>query len=510
GDETPALAVGIVQNGEITYEEYVGYANLEHKVKADKNTRFNIASNCKQYTALSILLLAEEGKLKLDDDFRTYLPEILPNISDKITIRDLIAHTSGIREIHSLYALQGYDWYELFIDNGDAIDLLKRQKGLNFKPGTAFTYSNSNYILLAEIVTKVSGQSFAKYSKKMFERLGMPDTDYLTNHMSVIPHRSRPYANWGSWREYPAVTELHGDGNLFTTLRDQLRFEQVVQRNDGSVLSKALLTQSQQEIAFDYSYGLEVKDLNGLPYTYHDGSFGAYKSTFLRFPTKDLSIVVTGNNSGVPSNYLAWQIATDMLDLKAAPRASYPAQPEKIGSLKNIQQVLGLYQGTGDDATVIRITEREGNLYREIYQRDPDRLIPQQGALFAYENIKGLNIHFTNIGQPDQQFTLYMATQAPTTYRKISDEDYDGFDKTELNGTFYNDETDTEIILEFREDDTYALTKNGRTREAKLILKDYIRMLSAYQIYAVRDQAGKVIGLNVNNDRMKQVEFKKR
>lgn len=507
-DDAPGMAVGIVQDGQIIYEHYMGYANMEHKVRIDEHTVFNIASNCKQFTALAILKLIDQGKIQLDDDFRNYLPDLYPEVEHKITVAHLLGHTSGVRDVHSLWSLKGENWWKLFVDNGDAMDLLRAQRDLSYKPGTAYMYSNSNYILLAEIVKAVSGQKFSDYSKSMFEELGMPNTHFLTDYMAIIPNKARPYANWGEWKEFPSIAEIHGDGSLYTTLKDQLQWEQIIQKNNGEFISQEIINASQSKlpnaIPESDGYGLFFENRNGLDYTYHDGSQGAYHATFLRFPSKNLAIVVMANSGGVPSNYLAWQIASTLLNLKEE-KLSYPAGPQSIAKLKQTGDLLGNYRN--DEGTIIRISEKEGSLYREMYRRDPVKLVQEEGALFEYETIPGLKMSFSQIGEKDQQFTLFMSTQRPATYYKISDLHLSNLPEGELNGRFYNDETDTEIVLEHREGSMYALTKNGRERKAELVVKDYLRMMDSYEIMIIRDENNKVVGLNVNNDRMKNVIF---
>lgn len=512
GDDTPGMAVGIVKEGKIIYENYLGYSNLEHQIAVDKNTSFNIASNAKQYTALCILKLKEEGNINLEDDFRKYLPGLYPDIQEKITISNLLTHTSGVRDYCDLLALTGKTWWKQFIDNGDAMELLVKQKDLNFKPGTEYLYSNSNYILLTEIITNVTGQAFSEYAKTMFEGLDMPSTQFLTNYMSVIPHKARPYGNWGAWREEPTITEVHGDGALFTTLRDQLKWEQIIQLNDGEYLSQKLITESQSplesSIENSYGYGLEFDTFMGRDYSYHNGSTSAYNATFLRFPFENTSIVVMSNNRSVPSNYLAWQIAQVILEFQEEQKKeAYPANPEKVEKLKNIKDVLGAYEDR--NGTIVRITEKNDSLYREIYQRESVKLIQEKESLFEYETVKGLKMNFTNISKPDQQFTLYMASQEPNTYYKVSDLNLMNDAKSELNGRFYNEETNTEIILKYKEDDKYSLIKNGRERNAQLILEDYLRMMDVYKIRVIRDDENKVIGLNVDRGRVKNVIFNK-
>ncbi|MEO0896845.1 MAG: serine hydrolase domain-containing protein [Bacteroidota bacterium] len=509
GDELPGMAVGIVKDGEIVYEHYIGYANLNHEVKVDQQTRFNIASNAKQYTALCILKLIEEGKLKLEDDFRTYLPDLYPNIEEPITISHLLNHRSGIRDYCDLIALTSKTWWKQFIDNGDVIEMLKAQQDLNFKPGTDYVYSNSNYTVLTEVIKKVSGKDFGEFALEVFEELDMPNTAFLTHYMAVVPHKARPYGNWNGWKDEPVITEVHGDGALYTTLADQLKWEQILQDNNGEYLSSELILQSQAPIENSqdksYGYGLMFDQFQDLEYRYHDGVTGAYRATFLRFPIHNMSIVVMSNSRSVPANYAAWQIAFLLLELERETK-TYPANPDKVEKLKQTQELLGVYKG--EEGSFIRITEKEGSLYREIYQRDPVKLIPEEGGLFEYETIKGLKMNFSQIGKDDQQFTLYMSTQRPSTYKKVSDFPLSDYNKQELNTSFINDETDTEIVIKYLENDTFSITKNGRERKANMILEDYLRM-NGYEITVLRDKDNQVIGLSVNNARLRNIRFRK-
>jgi ribosomal protein L33 len=343
----------------------------------------------------------------------------------------------------------------------------------------------------------------------MFTELGMSNSSFLTNYMAVIPQKARPYGSWNGWREYPSITEIHGDGALFTTLADQLKWEQIIQRNDGSLVKKELLDKSQSVVSNSttdkYGYGLMFDQYQGLDYLFHDGNTGAYNATFFRFPHKNLAIVIMANNGNVSTTYLARQLTDIVFDLQESDAAVYQASPDRIEKLKNIQSVLGNYQQA--DGTVIRITAKEGAIYREIYQREPVKLVSEKGGLFHYETNEDLKLNFTNIDKTDQQSTLYLSSHAPSTFYKQADLN---LDKTTLNGEFYNDETDTEIIIKHTEGNSYTITKNGRERKAELILKDYLRMMSSYEINAIRDHKNEVISLSVNNSRIKNVIFHKK
>ncbi len=455
---SPGLAVGVVKNGNLMYENYFGYANLDHQVKIDSSTRFNIASNAKQFTALCILKLQKEGQLKLDDDIRKYLPNLYPDIAAKITIANLITHSSGIRDVYDLWALQGKTWYQLFIDNTDAIALIENQKELNFEPGTTYLYSNSNYILLTEIVETVTNTKFADFAETVFNELGMPDTSFLTNYMAIVPNKARPYGNWNGWKEYPFITEIHGDGALFTTLIDQLQWEAILQAGSSEFLNKDIVKESQsplKKVAINqYGFGAMFGEYKGHDYTYHDGNTGAYNATFLRFPKENLAIVVMSNNGNVPTNYLAKKIADKLLKINEE-TIEYPSGPTIIGHFQSNSELLGTYQN--DEGTIINIVEREGRLYRDLYQSEPTQLINQEGNLFYYETNKDLKVAFTEEASGQKQFTLYLFSQPPNTFKRIETSKLNKDYKNSLNGIFFNDETNTSIRMSYEKGNTFFI-----------------------------------------------------
>ena len=152
----PGIAVGILKDGNIIYEKYFGLSNLQHKVKFDENTRSNIASTAKQFTALIILDLSLNEKLSLEDDIRKYLPKLYKNVNDKIKLRHLLNHTSGIRDYVELLDLEGdVLWKRVGLDNDAILELIENQEELGFTPGSQYSYSNTNYVLLTKIIEKI-------------------------------------------------------------------------------------------------------------------------------------------------------------------------------------------------------------------------------------------------------------------------------------------------------------------------------------------------------------------
>lgn len=232
GEKDPGLAVGIVKDGKIIYEKYRGLSHLSYDIPFNEKTVSNIASAAKQFTALMVLELSLEGKLDLEEDIRKYFPTLYPNVSEEIKIRHLINHTSGIREYIGLMDMQGDGWIsKVGLRNRHIIELLEQQEELAFSPDSQYEYSNSGYCVLAEIVAKVTGKRFRDYSKQFFEKLGMKDTQFPVGYMRVIPNKAEAYSDWGDgvWLQTKLVSRTAGEGFLYTTLKDQLIYEQAVQ-----------------------------------------------------------------------------------------------------------------------------------------------------------------------------------------------------------------------------------------------------------------------------------------
>ena len=288
----PGIATGVVLNGEIIYEYYTGYADLVDSILIEAKSRFNIASNGKQFTALAILKLVDQNKLDLEDDIRKFFPDHFVDIELPIKIKHLINHCSGIRDVYDLWSLQGYTWWEHTFDNSDALELLQNQNDLNFEPGSQYSYSNSNYILLAEIIEKVTGIAFIDYTSELFKALNMPNTSFISDHEIIEGPIAKPYFNFNNWFGYDWICNIHGDGNIFSTLKDQLEWEKIIQTRKSQILSRKLLYQSQTIISGtnidNYGYGLKFQEYKGMPYAYHGGGNRSLEIFHYQIPRKKI------------------------------------------------------------------------------------------------------------------------------------------------------------------------------------------------------------------------------
>lgn len=506
GPDAPGVAVGVVQDGEIVISHAAGLADLSNPTPLTVRSRFNIASNAKQFTALMILELAEAGRVDLSEDFRTYLPDAMPDVLERITVEQLLGHTSGVRDIYDLWALTGVTWYERPYSNRDAMALLNRQTALNFAPGSQYGYSNSNYILLAELIARVTDQRFHAHARAFFDARGMQATGVKRRYGVVVPDLARAYGNWDGWLEDPALANLQGDGFLFSTLEDQLHWERQVQGAAPS-LSRDLIDRSQGPIPgsahADYGYGLEFGVYRGLPITFHVGSTGGYNAYTLRFPAQKTSIVVMGNTTKVGVVQLGQQVADLVLEGAFGETQPFPDGPETVNPDHDRQSALGFYEF--DSGTLVRIVEREGDIYREIEGVDPVRLIAEGGNVYRYESNPGLRVAFETTADGRRRFDLFAAFQATQGAVQIDETPEGDAYRQSLEGRFINAETGTIIELHHVAGDEFEMIKNGRSRTAALIAPDYL----AWNNYRIRVErsGGRAQALSVDNNRIRSVAF---
>jgi CubicO group peptidase (beta-lactamase class C family) len=226
---TPGCAVAAEVEGQPALSRAYGMADLEHGIPNRPETIFEAGSVSKQFTAAAVVLLALEGKLALDDDVRRYLPE-LPDYGRTVTVRHLMNHTSGLRDWGSVAAVSGWGRGERTHTHAHVLDILARQRALNYAPGAEYSYTNSGYNLMAVIVDRVSGMPFAEFSRvRIFEPLGLADTQWRDDYRRIVPGRAAAFAADGEGFTIDRPIEhVHGNGGLLTTVRDLLRWDRAL------------------------------------------------------------------------------------------------------------------------------------------------------------------------------------------------------------------------------------------------------------------------------------------
>jgi CubicO group peptidase (beta-lactamase class C family) len=301
GDQ-PGGVVLVMRDGEVIFQKAYGLANLQHRVPFTLETRTNIGSTSKQFTAYSILRLADQGRLSLDDDIRIHIPE-LPDLGATITLRHLISHTSGYREFLNALRVGGWRIGDGdFIDREEIITLVQRQPRLQNAPGAEWNYNNTGYSLLSMVVERVTGEAFPAWTRaEVFAPAGMGSTTFRGHRGDVIAGSSQGYVELpdGSYREVMDLAGALGAGGVYTTAGDlaqwirHLTTQGLLERmTDRFVLTTGDTT--------NYGFGLMTNTDRGLRVIQHGGADSAHRSQFHYYPELNGALIVLTNRAGPP------------------------------------------------------------------------------------------------------------------------------------------------------------------------------------------------------------------
>jgi len=372
--DSPGCGVGVMRNGAMLFERGYGMAHLERKIPISSSTIFDPASIAKPFTALSIMLLADQGKLSLDDEVWKHVPE-WANRQDRVTIRHLLAHTAGLRDVFLLIELvppaaPGVDI------NEHILRTLARQRGVNFAPSSEFSYNNGGYNVLGSIVARVSGQSFREFATAhILQPLGMMQSSFRGGSVAISADHALGYhrdeRGFHLARDGGVDTSaIVGNSGLFTTVADLLRFAQNF--GDARVGGRDSLMEMQTPVPLGdhspspYGLGLEVGDDRGLKTVGHGGGDRGIAAYLIRYPSHDLSVAVLCNldNLNTRVGTLARQVAAVYL-----PERSGPATPDVAAA-------------TGPALTTTELASKAG-LYRDLATDTYGRVYVRDGRLWA-------------------------------------------------------------------------------------------------------------------------------
>ena len=432
-EDSPGAAVGIFKDGRLVYARGYGVANLDYGIPMTPRTVLRIGSISKQFVAMCVAILAEQGRLSFDDDIRTYLPE-MPDYGEPITIRHLLHHTSGIREYLTLLALigkpegSGYRY-----TTRELVGLLARQRELNFNPGERFSYTNSGYFLLAEIVTRVSGMKASAFAKEnVFDPLGMKNTRFYDDPNAIIRNQGFGYSpkREGGYRLDILRSEVIGDLGVITTIEDFFHWDSNFFDNKLGTGTQELIdtmftrgrTDDGEELS--YAFGVTFGAYRGLRTMGHGGSAVGYVAEFLQFPDQRFSVVVLSNLSSFRPARLARQIADLYLvdHFTEAPASrrrdrSRPTRPEPVTlSAEELEAFAGHFYSDELDF-FYSLQVREGNLRLELRGNRMD-LVAYPDDRFGWGQ-RELNFRRDERGAVSG-FTLDAGDVRGLTFRKVA------------------------------------------------------------------------------------------
>ena len=394
---SPGCSLAVVREGRTVFARGYGMADLERSVPLSTDSVFRIASTSKQFTAAAIVLLSQEGQLSLDDDVRRTVPE-LQERDPKVTLRQLIQHTSGVRDYLTLMWLAGKRDEDYSDD--EVLAILGRQTQLNFAPGDEHLYSNSGYWLLSQVVLRATGESLREYAARaIFQPLGMADTHFHDDPAEIVARRALGYAPLAGGGFEISMTRLPmiGDGGVFTTVSDLalwdknfyepqvggLDFLDVMHEravlNDGEVLP--------------YASGLSHGTYRGLPTVSHGGAFVGFRAQMLRFPEQRTTFICLCNRADANPTRLARKVADIVLE-----QALDPAEEESATSTKTDDEESALRLSATDRAAITgdfycgelastyHLTESENLLELSIGEHPPKPVEARTADLLRLEN----------------------------------------------------------------------------------------------------------------------------
>jgi D-alanyl-D-alanine carboxypeptidase len=315
--KTPGLSVAVVQKGRVVYAKGFGKANLENDVEANASTVYRIASVTKQFTATMIMQLANEGKLKLDDPFQTILPG-MPKAWSKVTIKNLLNHTSGIKSYTDVPSIIEFDLMKPSSPAGIIKKVINSK--LDFEPGTSWKYNNSGYVLLGMIIEKLDNKPYAEALKsRILTPLGMSQT-YFVNEKAIVPHRAQGYSSIKGGFEhanYMSMDWPYAAGSIESTVLDMAKWDEALYGN--KILPQALLkemwtkTKISGKIEKDYGYGWEIGSLNGTPIIEHNGGIYGFSAEIKRAPSKGITVIILTNvDQGIDPTSVTTEVMVTM------------------------------------------------------------------------------------------------------------------------------------------------------------------------------------------------------
>jgi CubicO group peptidase (beta-lactamase class C family) len=478
----------------------------------------------KQFTAASILLLAQQGKLSLDDDVHKYIPE-LPDFGERITLRHLMHHTSGLRDQWALLGLAGWRYSQDLITDDDVMSVMVHQKALNFKPGEKFLYSNTGFTLLALVVKRVSGMSLREFtSQNIFAPLGMTHTHFRDDHEEVIKHDALGYEQGGEGKPFRmSLTNFDTAGatSLHTTVEDlQMWDENFYHPRVGGpafiqqMLEKGKLNSGKDQ---DYASGLAIGTYKGLRTVGHGGADAGYRSAIERFPDQHFGASVLCNSAEAAPDSLLHQVADIVLakDIKE-PVAAAPKEPAKTGVISMTAEQMKAVAGTywkSDDNDYQRIVLKDGALMVDFGGDEYHPLKPFAESHFHIGEVSWgahLDVHFVAAaeGKP-AHIEQSWDGEKPEIYESVATVDPTPAQLGEYAGTYVSEEIDPVYRFEVRADMLTLLRLKSKPDPLRPATADvFTGQLGTLRF--TRDANHRVSGFVLDAGRIQGVQFTRR
>jgi len=511
---TPGVAVAVVKDGATVYERGFGSANLEYGVPITSSTVFDIASVSKQFAGLAVAMLAGQGKLSLDADIREYLPE-MPDFGSTVTVRHLVHHTSGIRDWASALPIAGWR-FEDVISFDDILEMARHQRDLNYEPGAEYSYTNTGYNLLAEIVTRVTGQRFADWTQaNIFEPLGMTNTRFYDDHDRIVANRAYSYAldSELGFRNVTNTLTALGSSSLYTTTEDLVKW--VLNFENGRVGGREAIDLMYRRGVLNggdtisYAFGQQIGEYRGLTTVSHGGGWAGFRTHLVRFPEERFAVIVLSNLSSFNPSGMAYRIADIYLDEHLRPAEPQAAVESAERTEVEVDPVLlddyvGTYQlGRG---WLLTITREDDRLVAQATQEPKFPMTAVAENRFWVEAY-GAAVLFPRAPSGEVEHVVYRGIRAPRVELFEPSDEQLG----EFSGVYYSEELETSYEIVAKEGRLFARHRKYEDIPLTPTVKDEFRggIWFLRDIEFARGAGGQVVGFLVSNGRVRNLRFER-
>ncbi|HTH36820.1 MAG TPA: serine hydrolase domain-containing protein [Pyrinomonadaceae bacterium] len=497
----PGCAVGVSLNGQSVFEKAFGLAEMEHNIPNTPQTIFESGSVAKQFTAAALVLLQQDGKLSIDDPVRKYVTEF-PDYGKPLTIRHILNHTAGLRDWGSVMALTGAGRGDRVVTQDIALDVIVRQKSLDFEPGAEYSYSNSGYQLAAIIVERVSGKKFSEFvAERIFKPLGMTNSSWRDDYRRLVIGRAQGYSKSGPnspWMLNMPIMNVYGNGGMLTTVGDWLKWNAALDaKTMGAPFVEALETQGvlNDGRKISYALGLDVGSYKGIKEVAHSGGTAGYQTYLARFPEKKLSVAALCNGYPPSSGDVVYSVVDEIF-------GPFPAATEQKVAMTVSEEQLKKYVGT----------------WKNEKTRNPNQIAIDKGELKINGGpLKPIAEGAFMLGDRKAKFIpnkegvperMEIANTDGSITKLVFEREWKptAADLNEFAGEWYSEEAQSRISIKIENDNAFLILRPVARFQLKPVYKDAFSA-QGYVMWFPRDKSGKVTEMHVGTGRMRDMLF---
>jgi CubicO group peptidase (beta-lactamase class C family) len=490
--DVPGCAVGMQLGDSAPVRRAFGMADLEHVVPISVDSVFEAGSVSKQFTAAAALILVNEGRLSLDDDIRKYLPE-LPDYGHPITVAQLMGHTSGLRDWGDIENIGGWPRTDRVYEMADVLQVAARQRALNYAPGTAWSYTNTGFNLLAIIVQRVSGSSFVDFTREhLFAPLGMTHTQWRDDFRRVVRDRAIAYrrVSDGVYEQLMPFENTYAHGGLLTTVGDLLIWNKALDEGRlGAAVTTALQTRTLLANGKPtiYARGLFESQYHGMREISHEGATAGYRAWLGRFPDRHVSIAILCNADDANTSHDAHALADNYLP-KAPGHTAFTSTPPS--------RLAGLY-ASARDGSPLRLEFRD----KRLQTGGGLTVLAGPGGTLALQRANG-EIAQTGVMLADGGLRLDSEGDS-TVYARTKAYAPTAADLARIAGRFHNEEVPVTYQITAVPGGLNAVAE-GRPSESRLFKPAYADAFVSddFMLRLVRGPDGSVTGVRISGDRV--------